>query len=49
MLIVTACLHNFGLEYDGWIDDAPEIPPEIADNEEDDFENNDNEEEIMAG
>ena len=49
MLIVTACLHNFGLEYDGWIDDAPEIPPEIADNEEDNFENNDNEEEIMAG
>ena len=40
---------NFGLEYDGWIDDAPEIPPEIADNEEDNFENNDNEEEIMAG
>jgi hypothetical protein len=49
MLTVMACLHNFGLEYDGWIDDAPEIPPEIDDNEEDFFENNDNEEEIMAG
>ena len=28
MLMVAPCLHNFGLEYDGWIDDAPIINPE---------------------
>jgi hypothetical protein len=33
ILMVTACLHNFGLEEDGLIDDAPQV-----------HENNDDEE-----
>ncbi|EFX69168.1 hypothetical protein DAPPUDRAFT_113915 [Daphnia pulex] len=29
------CLHNFGLEYDGWIDDAPIVNLELDQHEED--------------
>ena len=48
MMMVAACLHNFGLQYDDWIDDAPIIQNEIDDNDED-LENDDNEEELVAG
>ena len=49
MLMVAACLHNFGLEYDGWIDDAPIVNLELDQHEEDDIENDDNEENVIAG
>lgn len=49
MLMVAACLHNFGLEYDGWIDDAPIVNLELDQHEDDYFENDDDEENLIAG
>ncbi len=49
MLMVTACLHNFGLEYDGWIDDSPIFNLELDQHEDDDFEIDDDEENVIAG
>ena len=39
IILVAACLHNFGLMHDNWIDDAP--PIHMNEVEEDDYENND--------
>jgi hypothetical protein len=47
MLMVAACLHNFVLEYENWIDYAPIVIFELDQHENDDFENDD--EEVIAG
>jgi hypothetical protein len=49
MLMVAACLHNFSLEYDGWINDGPIVNLELYLHEDDDFENDDVEENLIAG
>jgi hypothetical protein len=47
--MVTACLHNFGLEVDGWIDDdAPQVHENNDDEENENFFD-DEEEEINLG
>ena len=48
ILMVTACLHNFGLEVDGWIDDAPQVHENNDDEENENFFD-DEEEEINLG
>ena len=45
--MVTACLHNFGLEVDGWIDDAPQVHENNDDEENENFFD-DEEEEIRS-
>ena len=46
--MVTACLHNFGLEVDGWTDDAPQVHENNDDEENENFFD-DEEEEINVG
>lgn len=47
MIMVAACLHNFGLWHDNWIEDAP--PVQMNEIEEEDYNENDNEEDAALG
>lgn len=49
ILMVATCLHNFGLELDGWINEAPEVGDEEEADREDEYGEDDEEEELHLG
>ncbi len=49
ILMVAACLHNFGLELDGWINEAPEVGEEGDEDDQNGAFLDDEEEELNLG
>lgn len=43
IILVAACLHNFGLMHDNWIEDAPPVQINPRQQDEDNNENDDEE------